>query len=349
MLTRMWRRSKRPVIGLDIGPSSVKAIAIEQAEDQFKVVAYGEAALTPQCLTPKEVKDSAVLVRAIQSACSSLPKKSFRVIMALSDDAVISKTIPIYSLRADDEIMAQVFLAASQAIAYPAADLYCDYQIIPSSSPDRLVTFVAARAQTIAAYHQAVSDAGFKLSVIDVESQVLAQTYHYFMPKNISASSVMAVLNIGLHRSLFVIINKTTTIYVRAETFSDEYITKKIFELNPSLSMVSELKHNNFLQDCQSETIGLFFQVLGQQLKRHIQFFAMTNEYQPIQQILITSDCVTPEGISTFLSQEIKLPIVELNTFVNFNLPAQLDSSMLLQRASSWLFPCALAIRGIIA
>jgi type IV pilus assembly protein PilM len=342
----MWRRSKGPVIGLAMSVRSVKAVAIEQIGTQFKLIAWGEAALAPQCLSTTEVKDSAALTRAIQTACSSLPKKSFRTITALSDDAVLCKTIPINALSSEEEIMAQAFVTASQAIASPAAELCCDYQIIPSSSPECFVSFAAARAQTIAAYHQAVSDAGFTLSVIDVESYILAQTYHYFVPKNVSLGIPSAILDIAQHRSLFVMVNKTTSIYARTETFVEEHLIKKISEVNSFIHAVSESQSGNFLQDCQNETMTLFFQALVQQLKRHLQFFVMSHPSEPIQQIFITGEYATLAGVSLFLSQETGLSVVQLNTLANVSLAAQHDSTQLLQQASSWLFPCALAIRG---
>ncbi len=84
----MLFRKQKPVVGLDIGSSAVKAVELKPAGKQFKVVAFGVEPLPSDAIVDGAIIDGATVADAIRRLFETHKIKTREVAASLAGNAV---------------------------------------------------------------------------------------------------------------------------------------------------------------------------------------------------------------------------------------------------------------------
>ncbi len=112
----LFRRVK-PVVGLDIGSSAVKAVELKSSGNGHKVVAFGSEPVPIDSIVDGAIIDGAAVAEAIQQLFDNGGFKTPDVVASLSGSAVIVKkiTLPIMS---EAELAESIYWEAEQYITF---------------------------------------------------------------------------------------------------------------------------------------------------------------------------------------------------------------------------------------
>lgn len=176
------------LIGLDIGSHSVKAVQLKPVKDGFELVNYAVEPVQPD--NPSE---------GSASSLKRLFDKGFfisnEVRISVSGPKVISRYIPFPKMT-EAELKEALKFEAERYIPFKSDEVILDYIYDPNDiKNDKLyVMLVAAKRDLIAEKMKLVTDAGLKVSLIDIDSFCIANTYLFSNPK---PDKNVAFLNIG--------------------------------------------------------------------------------------------------------------------------------------------------------
>ena len=88
-------RKQRPLVGLDIGSSAVKAVELRPAGRGYRVAAYASAAVPPDAIVDGAIIDGTAVAEAIKRLFDDHGFKARDVAASLSGNAVIVKKISL--------------------------------------------------------------------------------------------------------------------------------------------------------------------------------------------------------------------------------------------------------------
>jgi len=121
------------MVGLDIGSSTVKAVAMKRGRGGWSLVAAGEAALPEGSLQDGAAAEPTVVSEVVGQLLDSLRMKRARVAAALSGHAVIVKRLSLPAMS-QAELSQAIPWEAEQYIPFDLADVQLDYQVVSDSS-----------------------------------------------------------------------------------------------------------------------------------------------------------------------------------------------------------------------
>ena len=122
-------KSLKPVVGLDIGSSAVKAVELKPSGKSFRVSAFGIEPVPPDSIVDGAIIDGAAVSDAIQRLFENKAFKTKEVAASLSGNAVIVKKISL-PVMSEAELSESIYWEAEQYIPFDIQDVNLDYQIL---------------------------------------------------------------------------------------------------------------------------------------------------------------------------------------------------------------------------
>ena len=119
----------KPVVGLDIGSSAVKAVELKAAGKGYRVAAFGSEPIPLDSIVDGAIVDGAAVAGAIRRLLDRPPFKSKDIAASLSGNAVIVKKISVPAMT-DAELADSIYWEAEQHIPFDIQDVNLDYQIL---------------------------------------------------------------------------------------------------------------------------------------------------------------------------------------------------------------------------
>src|SRR6185503_1904977 len=124
----------KPVVGLDIGSSAVKAVELKAQGKAYRVTAFGSEPVPPDSIVDGAIIDGGAVADAIRRLFDN--NKAFKakdVAVSLSGSAVIVKKISL-PVMTDAELADSIYWEAEQYIPFDIQDVNLDYQILDSGT-----------------------------------------------------------------------------------------------------------------------------------------------------------------------------------------------------------------------
>src|SRR6185503_13581580 len=162
---------KPSTVGLDIGSSAVKAVALKHGRAGWSLVAAGEAPTPDGGLNGGVTAQPVAVSEAIKQVMDGLRLRRARVASALSGHSVIVKRLLLPSMT-QPELEEAIPWEAEQYIPFEISDVQLDYQIVtdPSDATKTSidVLLVAAKRDRIDDRAAVIAQAGRQPIVIDI-------------------------------------------------------------------------------------------------------------------------------------------------------------------------------------
>jgi type IV pilus assembly protein PilM len=269
----------KPVVGLDIGSSSVKLCQLKRSKKGWALQAFGLVPLPQEAIVDGALMNAGAVTDAISELVRSHHVKVKDAAIAISGHSVIIKKINLPSMT-PDELDEQIRWEAEQYIPFDINDVHLDVQILkaaPTPQAQMDVLLVAAKKDMINDYVQVVSDAGLQATICDVDAFAVENAFE--ANYDLSPSETIVIVNIGATKSNINVLSKGTSAFTRDLNIGGNAYSEEIQKrLGVSYDEAEALKLEG--ESSSAEMASVVAQVndnLAAEIQRTLDFYAATS------------------------------------------------------------------------
>jgi type IV pilus assembly protein PilM len=316
----VFRRAK-PLVGLDIGSSAVKAVELKPGGRTYKVVNYGSEPLPSDSIVDGAINDAGAVADAIRRLFDSRQIRTKEVAASLSGSAVIVKKITL-PLMSDAKLAESIAWEAEQYIPFDIQDVNLDYHVLDRSNGDGRntmdVLLVAAKKDKIADYTGVISQAGRTPVVVDVDAFALQNVYE--VNYGVHDGAVVALLDIGASATTINILSGEQSVFTRDLSIGGRaYADALQRELNVPASAAEQLKRGSDADGVSADEARPVLRAVTENVMLEIEktfaFYKSTTSSERIDRIFVSGGASRSEGFSDALAERFKVPVDMLDPF----------------------------------
>ena len=321
-------RAKRPLVGLDIGSSALKAVQLAPAGQSYRVAGLATESVAPGAVVDGVVTDGPAVSAAVRRLFDRGGFRAASVAVALPGKAAIVKrvTLPAMTSRELDEA---IRWEAEQHVPFPLAEVHWQYEpLAPASYAAKTVDvlLVAARREIIGALAAVIGDAGHIPAVIDVGGLALQNAHDANSATR--PGSTRALVDIGAHTTTVAITVNGQPAFVRYVSMGGQAYTdalQRAFEL--SFEAAEELKRQPPESGPRRAAIDAVQRpttdaLLGE-IRKTLEFFRSTTCTERIDRLVVSGGGSLLEGLTDVIGQRLSTPTEVLDPFRVLGTPPQ--------------------------
>jgi type IV pilus assembly protein PilM len=316
----VFGRSK-PLVGLDIGSSAVKAIELKPAGKAYRVAAFGSEAVPPDSIVDGAIIDGTAVVEAIRRLFEGRNIKTKEVAASLSGNAVIVKKISLPSMT-EAELAESIYWEAEQYIPFDIQDVNLDYQILDRAEAGGKSTMdvllVAAKKEKIADYTGVIGQAGRVAVVIDVDAFALQNAYE--VNYGTEPGAVVVLLNAGASATNINILHGDQSVFTRdISTGGNAYTEALQKELNLPFDQADQLKRGLAVDGVTFDDARPVLRAVTENVMLEVQktfdFFKASAASDRITRIVVSGGASRAEGFTEMLAERFQAPVEAFDPF----------------------------------
>lgn len=226
-----WKRSinlvKDEILGLDIGSSAVKLVALKKDDAGYSVAAIGmrEIAASEDDYNQHRINT----VKAIRECLEQAKIKTKMAVCGVSGSEVAVRDFEFAPLSAED-IEAAVLLEASQVCPFNAADSAVGYHLIPNGDGKTRGVLVAAMNTLVTNKVQLAKEARLNCVLMDVDGLALLNCFNGLANghEKSETNRTVAILNVGGTHTTLAIMDNDGWPFIRDMTYAGNDIVAQI-------------------------------------------------------------------------------------------------------------------------
>ena len=323
-------KSKRAVVGLDIGSSSVKAVELKAVGKGFKVVAFAIEPVPPDSIVDGAIIDGAAVADSIRRVFENKAFKTKEVAASLSGNAVIVKKINLPVMTAA-ELAESIYWEAEQYIPFDIQDVNLDYQILDAgtgaeSTGTMDVLLVAAKKEKIADYTGVITQAGRVPVIVDVDAFALQNAYE--VNYGLEADAVVVLLNAGASAININILTGDQSLFTRDVSIGGNAYTEAVQkELNLPFDSAEQMKRGQPIDGVSAEEVTAVLHAMTENVLLEIQktfdFFKATASSDRIDRIVLSGGASRVDGFVAALQERFNTSVEVFDPFKKIAFDAQ--------------------------
>jgi type IV pilus assembly protein PilM len=346
----MFGLGPKPLVGLDVGSSCVKAVELEKRGSGLALAQCAVTPLLPDGETPagRDVEASAATVARLFEQARI---KHHATATAVSGNAVIVKRISLPAMS-DYQLAETIHQEAARHLPFDLQEVNLDYQILHASADGQLmdVLLVAVRKEKVARVAQIVSLAHQHLRILDVDTLALGNCYEYnYRPQ---PNDVAALLNLGAGTMNLNIMKGGAPLFPRDVSVGGSlYNAALCRELSVSAEDGEALKRGETVDGVTSEQAHAVLQQVTEivilEVHKTLDFFRASEAAEPIERLYLSGGCAPVPGLLDALRQDFAMPVELLNPFLNLAISSrhsELDE--ISRNPGQWAVAVGLALRN---
>jgi type IV pilus assembly protein PilM len=342
-----------PLIGLDIGSSSVKIVELSQAiGGGLRLERYAIEPLPRGAVVDGNIDKIEVVAEAVKRAWRRAGCKIKNVSMALPASAVITKRIALPANLREEELEMQVESEANQYIPFALDEVSLDFQVlgaIPNAPDDVEVLIAASRKEKVEDRMAVAQAAGLKPVVVDVESYAMRSALERLIGQlpNSGEGLVIAVFYVGANTTSVTVMHDGEAIYEREQPFGGQQLTGDIARTYGIPAEEAELKKRSgdLPANYETEVLRPFIDAAATEITRALQFFFTSTPYTRVDQIMLSGGSAVLAGLPEALMERAQVPTSVISPFKGMEISAGVRDKQLRLDAPALLTPCGLAMR----
>ncbi|WP_395340100.1 type IV pilus biogenesis protein PilM [Ningiella sp. W23] len=346
----LFPKKAKTIIGLDIGTKFVKACSLDLSGKEHKVLAFACEPIQGMAFAEREIKDFDAISKALKKVHMAVKPKNKDCAIAVAGSSVISKSVFMEPDQSDFELETQIELEADSLIPYPLDEVYLDFQEIgPSSTHVGKVEVLlsAAHRDLLDSRITLVREAPFEPVVVDIESNVLADTFIAFGDKKKNELGIC--INLGASIMQVSAIENGVAIYSKEHSFGVNNFVQDLAMLHniETQEVETQLASNTAPESWFTENMPVFLATVQQQIQRALQMFvATTHKQMPVAFSLCGGGANLP-GICETLSKEMGLDVTLFNPFADMSVDSKVNQEKLMTIAPQLSIAAGLATRSL--
>jgi len=317
-------RARKPLVGLDIGSSSIKAVVLKLSSHGIQLRHLGSVPLNPDTIVDGSIMDTGAVASAILELFAQERIKIKDVAIAVAGNAVTVKPITL-PMMSEEELRESIKYEAEQYIPSDIEDVNLAHQVIATDTNEGTMTavLVAVRKEKIDDYLRPVLQAGLNPVIADVEGFALEHCFeanYEIIPDEVVAlidlgASVMNIniLEGGVHalyRDIVIGGSQYTQAIQRKASVS--YEEAENIKLHPEDGKVLDAKDLHAIFDAVTKQ-------LANNIQSTIDFYISTSNKPNarIDRIILSGGCTNLPEIDKELSALLNIPVEIANPFIN--------------------------------
>ena len=343
---------QKPLVGLDIGSSSIKAVELRKAKDGYELLHAGLEPLASDTVVDGAIMDALSVSDSITKIFSQQKIKTRNVATSVSGHSVIVKKIALPTMS-EEEMEESIQWEAEQHIPFDIADVNLDYQVLDAqgSSSTTDVLLVAVKKDKILNHTNVITQAGKVPLVVDIDAFAVQNAFeaNYHPAPN----TTVALLNIGASIMNIVVTKGGTPLFTRDVSVGGNQFTDALQkEMNLSFEEAEEVKKGKSIEGVQSENVDLMIESVSEVLLLEIQktfdFFRATTVGEQLQRVYLSGGCAKVSGFVEMVQSRLNVPVEVLDPFKSIAIGKGIDMSYLDEISPSMAVAVGLALRSFL-
>jgi len=308
---------QKPIVGLDIGSSSIKSVELKSTKQGYELVSFGLEPLAQDTVVDGAIMDAPLVAGAIGTIFDRQEIKTRAVATAVSGHSVIVKRVNL-PVMSDEELYDRIQSEASQHIPFDISDVNLDYQLLDSAESQMDVLLVAVKKDKILNHTNVLAQAGKTPTVVDIDAFALQNCYEVNYDPD--PSQTVALLNIGASVMNINIVRGGAPLFTRdVSVGGNQYTDALQKELDLSYEDAERLKKGEAVAGVNEEHRGTILRsvsdILILEIQKTFDFFRATASGENIQRIYLAGGTARVPGLVDLLREEFALPVEELYPF----------------------------------
>ncbi|GGY16529.1 type IV pilus assembly protein PilM [Paludibacterium paludis] len=337
----------QPLIGVDIGSSSVKLVELSRTGRAIRLDRYRIEPLPAGAVEEGAFHDIEAIAEAIASAWQALGTSTRETALAIPTAMAIYKKVSIPASDAD-VLEERVRNEAAGLIPFPIDEVNLDFQVLGAAQgnlDDLEVMLCAARRERVEERVAAVELAGLSARVVDVEcfaSMTALEQIRLQMPDQ-GLDQTFALFEIGASRIHCSVVRNGEQLHYRDLTFGGQQLTRDI-----QRRLGVETTRSGLPGGVEAELIHPFIDTLAMEVQRALQFFytmVSQNRYGRIDYILLAGGSSLLPGLDDAVALRTQISTMLANPFATMIQGRDVAIKDLLADAPSLLVATGLALR----
>jgi type IV pilus assembly protein PilM len=312
----------KPIVGLDIGSSAVKAVELKPSGKGYRVAAFAVEPIPPDSIVDGAIIDGTAVADAIRRLFENQAFKSKEVAASLSGNAVIVKKINL-PVMTEADLGDSIFWEAEQYIPFDVQDVNLDYQILDPGTGENSkgtmdVLLVAAKKEKIADYTGVIAQAGRTPVVVDVDAFALQNAYE--ANYGIDSAAVVVLLNAGASAINVNIISGDQSLFTRDISIGGNAYTEAVQkELNLPFDSAEQLKKGHAVDGVTFHDVQPVLHAMTENVLLEVQktfdFFKATAASDRIDRIVLSGGASRVDGFAQALQERFGSVVESFDPF----------------------------------
>lgn len=347
------RPASTPLLGIDISPSSVKVVELDDAAGGgVGLRTYAIEQIDKGAVVDGNIEQPEVVAAALTRALSRMGSRTRGAALAMPASAVIAKRIRLPAGLTEEDYELQVESEASNYIQFPIEEVNLDFQILGAvgAEADEVdVLLVASRKEQVEDRVAIAEMCGLQAVVVDVESYAACLAVQYVTDglPNHAQGEVIAVFDIGSQVTALSVYLDAEIVFEREQAFGGQILTQDLVRLYGLTPEEAELKKKSgdLPAGFQSEVLAPFVDQGAANISRTLQFFFTSTEYTKVDRIYLAGGTSVVPGLLEAVAERTQLPTALLLPFEGMQLGAGVRERQLEVDAPALMTACGLALR----
>ncbi len=348
-----FHQNQNAVLGIDISTAAVKLLELSRVAARYRVECFSVAPLPQDAIIDKNIANVDVIAEAIKVALKQSGSKLKQASVAVTGSAVMTKGITMPASLSDDELEEQILVEADQYVPYSLDEVNLDFEVqgINENNPQLVdVLLAASRKENVDDRVEALSKAGLKAKIVDVEAFAMENAFslitHQFADS--VQGKTIAIADIGATMATLNVLHNNRTIYTREQGFGGKQLTEEIqrrYGLSYEEAGLAK-RHGGLPDNYITDVLEPFKRAMVQQIQRSLQFFVSSSANRGIDGMILAGGCASMPGIEKMVEQVLGVPVYVANPFVSMSLSNKVKPQALSNDAPAMMIACGLALRS---
>jgi len=348
---QFFKRSK-PLVGLDIGSSSVKAIELVKAKRGYQVAGFAAESLNPDAVVDGAIMDAPGVADSIKRVLMLGKFKPKGVATGVSGHSVIVKRV-VLPAATSEEVEASIQFDAEQYIPFEISEVNLDYQVVgPGQSagdgPATEVLLVVAKKDKIQNHTNVISLAGRQPEIVDIDAFALQNAFEAnYTP---DPNETIALLNIGASLMNINITQGGMPLFIRdVSVGGNQYtdILQKELQLNFKEAEDLKLgKGGGPEADMVQPLLESITDMLIMEVQKTFDFFRETYPGETISRVFISGGTSAVAGLPEKIQEVFGYRTEVLDPFKSISMGPKVDAAKITSLGPALAVAVGLALRG---
>src|SRR5881396_1228526 len=341
----------KPLVGLDIGSSSLKAVELIKIKKNFHLSGFAYEPISTDAVVDGAIMDFLPIAETIKKSFVGAKFKAKAVATGVSGHSVIVKRVVIPATTAE-EVQASIQIDAEQYIPFDISEVNLDYQIVgPTMATEDAgmeVVLVAAKKDKIQNHTNVITLAGRTPEVVDIDAFALQNAFE--ANYKVGPDAAVALLNIGASLMNINITKGGMPLFIRdVSVGGNQYTDILQKELQLNFQEAEDLKLGR-TGGSETEMVQPLLESITEMLIVEVQktfdFFRETYPSERITQILLSGGTCRMHGLAEKIQATLGYPTEILDPFKAITIGPKVNLGKVTSLGPALTVAVGLALRG---
>jgi type IV pilus assembly protein PilM len=315
-------KSKKQLVGLDVGSSSLKLAEILETKTGYILSHFSELALDKGVIEDGVLIDPDALTEKVKSLFKGTGLQRKGVVTSLSGHATIVKKVTLPTME-EAELRDFIHDEASKYLPFDNMDdVNYDFQILGQNeyNPNQMeVVLVAAKKDVIESFTEAIENAGLTVMIMDVDTFSMETAFE--ANYDFDSTDVVVMVNIGASITNINVVKGGMSIFTRDFTLAGNSITEaiqssqKLAFADAEAMKINGPDADEMTRQAFRESLLSYADPICTEIERSIDYFRSTSGGDNVKKILLTGGVAAIPGVTSDMTQRLGIETEILDPF----------------------------------